>query len=514
MKVALVVAYVGILLGCGFFSMKRTKSLNDFFLGGRGVGAWLSAFAYGTTYFSAVLFIGYAGKVGWGFGLSSLWVVAGNSIVGCYLAWKLLAKRTREMTIRLDTMTMPEFLEKRYDSPNFKILSAILIFVFLVPYTASVYMGLSYLFESVFYIPYNYALIGIAVLTAIYLTMGGYFAVALTDLIQGFIMIFGVGILLYYVTGSPEVGGISQAVSRLADLDPALAAPVGPPGFLPLASLVILTSLGTWGLPQMVQKFYAIRDDKAIKAATWVSSLFALIIAFGAYFTGALSRLFSEPLAKMGINPNLDPLHFDMVMPGILTHALPEIAATIILLLVLSASMSTLASLVLVSSSAISIDLVQGRIAPGISKKTSIILMRSLCVVFVAVSLAIAVMKPQIILTLMSLSWGTVAGAFLSPYIYGLFSRKVTKAGAWAGALVGIAISIGASAYIGFDSGLLGKYSPMISSVALIVPLLVVPAVSLVTEKFSERHLAKVFGVSKPANREVTFAKGAEEMVN
>ncbi|KNZ69774.1 SSS sodium solute transporter superfamily protein [Thermincola ferriacetica] len=514
MKLALVLAYVLVLLGCGFISMKKTRTVNDFFLGGRGVGPWLSAFAYGTTYFSAVLFIGYAGKVGWGFGLSALWVTVGNSIIGCYLAWRLLAKRTRDMTLRLNTMTMPEFLEKRYDSPNFKIFAALLIFIFLVPYTASVYMGLSYLFETVFHIPYNYALIAIALLTAVYLTMGGYFAVALTDLVQGIIMIFGVGMLLYYITGAPEVGGFAEAVSRLAAIDPKLAGPVGPPGIIPLASLVILTSLGTWGLPQMVQKFYAIKDEKSINAATWVSTFFAIIIAFGAYFTGAVSRLFNSVLMEKGVNPALDPKYFDMVIPTILTYALPEIAVTIILLLVLSASMSTLASLVLVSSSAISIDLVQGRLAPNISKRTAVLLMRVLCVVFVAVSLGIAIMKPQIILTLMALSWGTVAGAFLAPYLYGLFWKGVTKAGAWAGALTGFAVSLGVSAYFKFDPQMLNKFSPMIGSAAMLIPLVVVPAISLVSEKFPEPHLLKVFGTKAVEEYDLTFAKGTEELVN
>ena len=226
--------YVAILFVIAFFSMKKTKTLDDFFLGNRSIGPWVSALTYGTTYFSAVLFIGYAGKIGWGFGLSSLWIVLGNALIGSFLAWKLLARRTRAMTIALDTVTMPGFLEKRYQSKGLKIASALIIFIFLVPYSASVYMGLSYFFESVFGIPYLYALAFMAIMTAIYLTMGGYFAITLSDFVQGLVMIVGVFLMLFFVVNSPQVGGLSNVLPALSAVDPKLASPVGPPGWVPL----------------------------------------------------------------------------------------------------------------------------------------------------------------------------------------------------------------------------------------------------------------------------------------
>lgn len=505
----LVGIYVLILLGCGYVSMKKTRDVNDFFLGGRGVGPWLSAFAYGTTYFSAVLFIGYAGKVGWGFGLSSLWIVVGNAFFGTFLAWKVLAKATRRMTTRLNVMTMPEFLEARYKSPAFKIFAALVIFVFLVPYSASVYMGLSYLFEQVFHLDYTYALILMAALTTIYLVMGGYLAVALADLIQGFVMIFGAIMLFFYISNSGEVGGLMEGIRRLKEINPLLVTPVGPPGWLPLVSLVVLTSLGTWGLPQMVQKFYAIKDEKSIKPAMWVSTIFALIISSGAYFTGSFSQLFKGFLQRQGIDPAINPNHVDMIIPAIIPHALPEIGAAIILVLVLSASMSTLASLVLVSSSAISIDLIKGRLAPNLSRESSMVLMRSLCVVFVALSLYLAMLKPSVILTLMALSWGTVSGTFLAPYLYGLFWRRTTKIGAWIASLTGFGIAIGASAYLNFDPALMGKNMPLIGSAAMIVPLLALPLVNSFGKPFENEHLEKVFGqvaktsIKQPASKEL-----------
>ncbi|ABO51693.1 SSS sodium solute transporter superfamily [Desulforamulus reducens MI-1] len=490
MKGIFLTLFIGFLLFSGLFCMRRTKTLNDFFLGGRSVGPWLSAFAYGTTYFSAVIFIGYAGKVGWGFGLSSLWIVVGNTLLGSLLAWWVLAKRTRQMTFRLNALTMPQFLEARYQSPGFKIFAASIIFVFMIPYSASVFMGLSYLFEQVFNIPYTYATIIMALLTAMYLVTGGYRAVALTDMVQGSIMIFGVFALLYYVLGAPQIGGLDQVVNKLQAINPKLTGPVGPPGFLPIASLVILTSLGTWGLPQMVQKFYAIKDEASIRPATIVSTLFALIITTGAYFTGSLTRLFFDKVPVDALTGKPNP---DLMVPKILMNTLPEWAVTLILLLVLSASMSTLASLVLVSSSAVTIDLLQG-LYPTLPDGRKVGLMRLFCALFIALSVALALAKPTIILSLMAVSWGTIAGAFLAPYLMGLYWRRATATGAWIASLTGLTISLLFSFYVKLDAGML----PMIGSLAMLIPLLVLPLVSMVTEPLSEDHLEQVFGERCP----------------
>lgn len=478
--------YVLVLLLIGFLSMRKTRNVNDFFLGGRSIGPWMSAFAYGTTYFSAVIFIGYAGKIGWGFGLGSMWIVVGNALVGTYLAWRVLAAPTREITVRLNSLTMPDFLAKRYDSPGLKILAALIIFIFLVPYSASVYMGLSYLFEEVFNIPFGYAMAFIAILTGLYLVMGGYFAVTTTDFVQGLVMLVGVVLLVFYVVTDAHVGGIAAGISKLATYSPQLVQPLNPPNPLALLSLVILTSLGTWGLPQMVQKFYSIKDESSIKPARIVSTIFALVVAFGAYFTGSLGRLFFDNQMPQG-NP-------DLVVPIIIAKALPEWVGLLILLLVLAASMSTLASLVLVSSSAVAIDLVQGSF-PNFGKKNTLILMRLLSIFFIGLSVFIA-LKPTFIVTLMALSWGTVAGSFLAVYVYGLFWDGITKAGAWAGVLSGLAISVGFSFYYKLDGSLI----PTIGAAAMVVPLVIVPIVSVLTPKFSEEHLQKVYGEGRKEN--------------
>ncbi|AVX19503.1 solute:Na+ symporter, SSS family [Carboxydocella sporoproducens DSM 16521] len=487
-KWVLLVLFVSILIGSGWWARSKNRTPGDFFLGGRKVGPWMTAFAYGTTYFSAVLFVGYAGKVGWGFGLSALWVALGNALLGSWLAWKVLARPTRQMTERLGVMTMPEFFRARYQSPLMKVLASSLIFVFLVPYSASVYMGLSYLFEQIFGLPYALVAWLMAAVTAVFLILGGYLAVAVTDFIQGIVMLGGVGVMTWYILHAPQVGGLATGISRLAEKGSQLVSffPQGP-GLEQLLALVLLTSFGTWGMPQMVQKFCAIRDEKVVYTATRITTLFALLISGAAYGIGAFSRLFFD---QIPLDPVTGKPSADLIMPLILKQALPEWAAAVILLLVLSASMSTLSSLVLVASSALTMDVIHSWLAPGLTPRRVLQLLRLFSLVFVGFSLYIALQKPAIILTLMALSWGTVAGAFLGPYLWGLYSRRVNQTGALAGMVAGAAFSIIWAWYFQMDA----KYIPLGGCLAMLTSILTVPVFSLVGQQLPADHLALVFG--------------------
>lgn len=484
MKYVFLAMFVCIMISIGIYSRKKINSVQDFLLGGRKMGPWITAFAYGTTYFSAVIFVGYAGRIGWNFGLSSMWIGIGNAVVGSLLAWLVLAKRTRKMTHELNASTMPEFFEKRYGSKSMKVFSAFIIFIFLLPYSASVYQGLGYLFEKVFGIPFIYCMFAMAVLTGLYLTLGGYIATAINDFVQGIIMLAGVFLMIYFVVSNEAVGGLSQGIQKLSQISGNGRTLADFFGMLPLSllSLVILTSLGTWGLPQMVHKFYAIKDEKSIKYATVVSTIFALIVACSAYFMGSFGRLFLGNTIPSGSNgkPNLD-----MVMPLLFQKALPESLMGILVILILSASMSTLSALVLISSSAISIDLIKGVFIPDLDKKKTMFIMRTLCCVFVLLSFVIAV-TPNSILTLMSFSWGTVSGCFLAPFIYGLYWSKTTKAGAWAGFIAGLGCSVvGVLIY-----GLNASMAPNLGVVSMLASLVAVPFVSLIDIKINAHNIS------------------------
>ncbi len=499
--ISTVVIYVLVMLGVGYWCMRRTKSVGDFFLGGRTLGPWMSAFAYGTTYFSAVLFIGYAGKLGWGFGIHTMWIVLGNTLIGTILAWKLLAGRTRDMTTRLNAITMPEFLRARYGHTPLQVVSALVVFIFLVPYSASVLMGLSYLFEMTLHISYEHALYFLTGLTAVYLVMGGYFAVAVSDFIRGIIEFAGVMIMVYLLAHRPEIGGFIQATDKLIS-NPSFAPALGgakalgagtwlavtAPGWLTLLSLVLITSFGPWALPQMVQKFYSIRSRADVTRAMVIAGAFALFMAFGAYYSGALTHLYYGAKLPPELMGPKGPI-WDMIMPHfITTSGLPAVLIMVIVLMVFSASMSSLSSLVLVSSSAIAIDLYGAFVNRHANSKRTMALLRVMCAVFVGCSLYIALKRPVFIVNLMIMSWGTLAGVFLAPYLYGLFWKRTTLAGVYAGIAVGLASAFTLFSKWGQDG------VPLAGAITMFLPLLVVPLVSLMSKPLPQPLIDAAFG--------------------
>jgi SSS family solute:Na+ symporter/sodium/proline symporter len=486
----------------GVITSKKANSVDAFLIGGRNMGPLLSAFSYGTTYFSAVIFIGYAGMFGWMIGLGSLWIGVGNAVFGCLLAWLVLAKPTRRMTHNLGSRTMPEFFSSRFLSRPMKIYAAIIIFIFLVPYAASVYKGLGSMFSVIFNgASPTICMAIVAGLTAIYLVLGGYLATAWNDLIQGVIMVVGLLCMIILVVNQPEVGGFGQVVSRLRDIDPGLVDLTGGSNFKLLCTNILLTSFGVWGLPQMVNKYYAVKEEgHSIRIATWVSTAFALFIGIGAYFTGSLSRLFPN---LFGTGDIPEGGGFDFVVPNMLTHALSSslfsiIILCVVMLLLLSASMSTLSALVLSSSSAVAVDLI-GEIKPKLEQKRHLLNLRVLCFIFVILSFLFASLNISFIVNLMSFSWGIVAGSFIGPFIWGLYARFITKVGAWAGILCGpVVVGVQLIWNIitldgGFDSA--KGLAPQFAVIAMGCSLVVVPVVSLLTKKFGyeQKHISKVF---------------------
>ena len=317
MKLAILILYFAVLIGIGLYCRKHTTDVNGFVLGGRSVGPWLTAFAYGTSYFSAVVFVGYAGQFGWKYGIAATWAGIGNALIGSLLAWVVLGRRTRIMTQHLDSATMPQFFGERFNSRALKIAASVIIFIFLIPYTASLYNGLSRLFGMAFDIDYSVCIIIMAVLTAIYVIAGGYMATAINDFIQGIIMLVGIVAVIAAVLMSK--GGFMASLNGLAQISdpevskaPGIFASFFGPDPLGLLFVVILTSLGTWGLPQMVQKFYAIKDESSIKTGTIISTIFAMIVAGGSYFLGGFGRLFSAAIRADRLSRDLSVVCFDV----------------------------------------------------------------------------------------------------------------------------------------------------------------------------------------------------------
>lgn len=470
LKVAVIAVYAAVIAFVGIINLKRSRSFGDFFLGGRAIGPWMSAFTYATAYFSAVLFIGFAGKIGWGFGYSGLWIALGNAFVGVLGVWYFMGSRIRHMTEELCVHTMPEFFEARYKSPGFKLLTSCAVFVFFIPYTSAVFMGLSYLFQSNFQLPYTLALILMGGFTALYMSMGGYRAMASLDVLFGIIMLVGVLTLLAFIVKAG--GGFSTLTASLYATNPKLVAPVGPPGAWSLFCLVFLTSAAPFCMPQLVQKFYAIRDDGAVKVGMVASTFFAVLIGGIAYFSGATARVFLNPANTPGAFKDGKPL-FDALMPELLANVIPDSLSVLMLLLVLSASMSTLAALVLISSSSLVKDLYQGFLNKEATERGLTRFMRGASIFFVVISVALAWMRPATIVAILGISWGAIGSLFLGPFIWGLFVKgaPIHGRGAMAAALLSLALCLGLYAT--------GTSSPEAGTLGMLCSLASTPLLSL-----------------------------------
>ena len=429
LKIAMLIIFFAIMIAIGFWCRKNSTDVNGFVLGGRSVGPWVSAFAYGTSYFSAVIFVGYAGQFGWKFGIASTWIGIGNALLGSLAAWVILGRRTRIMTQHLNSATMPQFFEARYGSSALKIAASVITFIFLIPYTASLYNGLSRLFEMAFHIDYSICVIVMAVLTGIYVIAGGYMATAINDFVQGIIMLFGIVAVVLAVLNSQggflaSLDGLARISDETVTTTPGIFASFFGPDPLGLLGVILLTSLGTWGLPQMVQKFYAIKSEKSISTGTIVSTFFAIVVAGGCYFLGGFGRLFSDKI-------DIASGGFDSIIPTML-------------------------------SSPVVIAIIQ--------YKSN--------VTFIA--------------QLMGVSWGALAGAFLAPFLYGLYFKGATKASVW--------VSFVFSSVVMILNMLVRSSFPKLlqspinaGAFCMIAGLILVPLVSLFTKKPDPKVVEEAF---------------------
>ncbi len=488
-KLTILLLFFVVMVAVGIYARRHAGSVDGFVLGGRSVGPWLTAFAYGTSYFSAVVFVGYAGQFGWKYGLASTWIGIGNAVIGSLLAWVILGRRTRVMSQHLGSRTMPDFFGERYGSRGLKIAASAIVFIFLVPYTASIYNGLSRLFGMAFNIPYHWCVILMAVITAVYVILGGYMATAINDFIQGIIMLAGIVAVIAAVLAGQ--GGFMEAVGKMAQIPSDVEVTMGQPGAftsffgpdpLNLLGVVILTSLGTWGLPQMIHKFYTIRDEKSIQTGTIISTVFAIIVSGGCYFLGGFGRLFDSP----EIYGTDGSVVYDSIIPFMLS-GLPDILVGIVVILVLSASMSTLSSLVLTSSSTLTLDFLKDTVMKKMSERGQIIVMQLLIVFFIILSVVLALDPPAFIAQLMGISWGALAGAFLAPFLYGLYWKRTTRLSVWASFAAGIGITV-SNMLIGYIDSPINA-----GALAMVAGMIIVPVVSLLTPKPSGEHIDRIF---------------------
>ena len=507
LKCILLILFFAVMIGVGIYCRRTASDVQGFVLGGRNVGSWLTAFAFGTSYFSAVIFVGYAGQFGWKYGLAATWIGIGNALIGSLLAWRILGRRTRLMTQHLQSATMPDFFGKRFFSDALKVAASVIVFVFLIPYTASLYNGLSRLFSMAFNVDYVWCVLGMAILTGIYVLVGGYMATAVNDFIQGLIMLVGICAVIGSVLAGN--GGFTGAVQSLSQI-PSEAAPglngafvsfLGPQPIY-LLGVVLLTSLGTWGLPQMVSKFYAIRNEAAIRKGTFISTFFAIIVAGGCYFLGGFGRLYGQSIEYTAAGTPV----YDSIVPSMLA-SLPDLMIGVVIILVLSASMSTLSSLVLTSGSTLTLDIIDPAVAKmrsssrRLGERNKLLFIRLLVLFFIIVSSVIAIVQAKSSVTfiaqLMGISWGALAGAFLAPFLYGLYWKRTTPAAVWVSFISGVAVMCGCMYCTFTGKTFISPYftSPINAGVlAMLLGLVIVPVVSLLTKVNRKEEVEEMFG--------------------
>lgn len=523
LKILLIVIFFIATIFIGFYCRKKATNSNDFLLGGRNVGPWLSAFAYGTSYFSAVIFIGYAGSFGWEFGISALWIGIGNAVIGSLMAWALLGKRTRLITQKMQSSTMPDFFGKRFNSKPLKLFASVVVFVFLIPYTAALYNGLSSLFATAFgFDEYWVWIIIISVVTGLYVIIGGLMSTAVNSFVQGIIMLVGIVLVVFFAL--EKNGGLIDSLDALSSHGSNYTSLFGSDP-VHLIFVVILTSLGAWGLPQMVSKFYSISNENQIKKGTIISTLFALIVAGGCYFLGGFGRLFVD-IVNGAPACGYSDIVPTMVSNLINNNILNALLVGLVIVLVLAASMSTLSSLVMVSASTLTIDLVD-TVKP-LGEKKKMWLLRVSILIFIIISALLAIFQiygpkelTSDIASLMGISWGAISGAFIGPFLFGLYWKKTTNASVWVSFIGGITISL--VSLILFYSGFKDSdkfYTVFLTDsiymgvVAMAFSLISVPIVSLFTKKPEQKYVEDLFScyntkasakeeITEPANEPV-----------
>ncbi len=506
LKYIFVAAYVIFVLVVGLRSRKDSAGGGDsYLLGGRSIGPVITSFSFAATYISGVCMVN-AGKIGWDWGIGSMWNAWGNVLLSIVFMWFFLGTRSRNISAKLGVQTLPDYLRARYQTEFFKLVGSIVLFVFMIPYTAAVFSSLSYMFTRVFQLPYIGAVIVMAILAAVYLVVGGYKAAAKIDVIQGGIMVVGGLILAIATISAKEVGGLSAGLEKLRSIAPftnsqgveATGSDIVNFGFngnwgllMGIIPFVLMTSWAPSGLPQMATKFFAIKDAKQVRIGGIVCTILGLIIITGVHVPGLFIHLFYDKLPEGGTN---------VLVPDLLTRIFGsgfggQLCLSLILLLVLSASMSTLAGLVLSSSAALGMDFIKGYCAKGLDEKKTTTLLRFCTIFFVFAALVLALLNLGVISSIQSLSWGAISGFFLAPYVYSALSKKVTKAGAITGSIIGLACAVLIPTLVKSAAPSIAKYCSTVNAcaIATVIPLIITPIVSAFTKKPDPDFIEHIF---------------------
>jgi SSS family transporter len=421
------ILYLALLAIVGIVTSRRLKTSSDFAIGGRTIGPWVTALSFVAAYFSSVLIIG-GGGFGYRFGLATLWIGAANVAIGCMLAWIVLGKRIRRLTEETNSMTISEFLGKRYASPAVMIFSAAVVFLFLIIYNVSVVKGMANAIQVLMDVPYLAGVLISGIIIVFYVSVGGYFAVVWTSFIQAWIMIAGLLLLTGFTLH--RVGGLAAAAEKLAAIDPGYVTTPGLWGWAGLVSFCLVVSLGTWGMPQLVIRFYSIKNTKVLRVGTVVVTVGAAV-ALLPYLNGAIARIFHPDLASP-----------DLAIPTLTRSVLPPVGGAVFLAGVIAAGMSTFAGVLIITSTSLVRDIFKGALKRDLTPAQELTFARRASALVGVVSIIIAIRPPGLILVLTAFSWAVIASTNLWPMLFGIYWRRTSPKGTLASMIIGAGIAI------------------------------------------------------------------------
>ena len=419
--------YMVILIAIGYLSAKKVQTIEDYYVAGRNVGPILLGIHYGTVYFSSVLMVG-GGAYAYRFGLATMWIAIGNTVLGAFLPFLLFGGRIRSFSEALGALTLPDFFRERYQSKFMHVWSAILTVVFMTVYLVSVFMGVSYIFNVTMGLNYTVSLIITAAIVGFYLAFGGTIACVWNDFIQGTAMALGTLFLTVMVISFG--GGIGNITQGLANIDPGLVSSPGVWGFWGLFSYIMVTSIGPWGLPQSLTRFYMMKDPKVVKWGIVFATIFCLSMTCCSYFNGAAARYAFEtngieiPLTSGG-SPD-----YDIVIPKLIMLVLPTVIGAVYLSAVIAASQSTADAVILMASFGVARDIYQKLINPDVDDEKILQLSKIATAGVTFAGLVLAYFRPKAILDLAMISWACLSAAIMAPFLYGIFWKKATSTAA------------------------------------------------------------------------------------
>jgi SSS family solute:Na+ symporter len=402
--------YMVLLIAIGVLSARRVQSMEDYYVAGRNIGPALLGVHYGTVYFSSVLMVG-GGAYAYRFGLATLWIAVGNTVLGAFLPFLLFGGRIRSFSERLGALTLPDYFRERYQSRFLHLWTSVLTVVFMTVYLVSVFMGVSYIFNVTMGLSYELSLLITALIVGFYLAVGGTVACVWNDFIA-----YG--------------GGIGNITQGLAGIDPGLVASPGVWGFWGLFSYVMVTSIGPWGLPQSLTRFYMMRDPKVVRWAIVFATVFCLAMTTCSYFNGAAARYAFQ---QSGVE--IPPLasgrpDYDIVIPKLILLVLPTAIGAVYLSAVIAASQSTADAVILMASFGLARDLYQKLINPE-ADDDSVLRLSKICTAGVTLAgLVLAYFRPKTILDLAMMAWAALSAAIMAPFMYSLFWRRATRTAA------------------------------------------------------------------------------------